>query len=139
MIRHASLLLGLILLSACQPAELPAHVVRVIDGDSLVVMIAGHQHDIRIPGINAPEIHAPCAAEKKLARLSRAYLQSLLSRSGNVHLRPKIPYLWQRDKYGRLLANIQLSDGRDVATELLRTGHALRWWPFMPKPTWCVS
>lgn len=88
-----------------------AQVARVIDGDSLV-LASGEQ--VRLIGVNAPEKWQP------LAQQAKAGLQTLLV-DGEVYL---LPGASGRDKYKRILANLFLSDGRNIEAVLLQQGLA---------------
>ena len=148
---RALMLFGLILLAACAPeyfprGEMPARVVRVIDGDSLMVTLDGRQEEVRLAGINAPEFAASCEAERRLARAARARLEALTAASPVVVLRPTLPWMWRRDAYRRLLARVRATSpahpglsGPDLGAVMVTGGHARHWWPFTPKPTWCPS
>ena len=153
-IRPGLVLPGLILLvalTACAPEYIPrgemtARVVRVIDGDSLLVTVDGRREEVRLAGIDTPELKAPCEAERRLARAARARLEALTAASPNVVLRPTVPRVWRRDRHGRLLARVRATSpahpglsGPDLGTVMVTGGHARHWWPFTPKPTWCPS
>lgn len=96
-------------------------VVRVIDGDTLIVERDGGEERVRLLGIDAPEVARdgqpgePCAAE------ATALTQELTDRAEvEVISDPSQP---DEDRYGRTLAYVE-ADGRDVSAELLRTGLA---------------
>lgn len=79
----------------------PARVVDVVDGDSLVMSVAGERVDVRLVGINAPE-HDECLgieSGENLARLVAGRRIGVVS-SGT-------------DQYGRTLA-IVTADGEPV-------------------------
>lgn len=97
-----------------------ADVVRVIDGDTVKMRVhvwLGTHVNVRIRGIDTPEIRTKCAKEKKRARQAKHFLEKLLS--GNVKLMNIT-----RGKYaGRVMADVQV-DGNDVAYEMIDKGHA---------------
>ena len=96
-------------------------IVRVVDGDTIVVRTGESRVSVRLLGIDTPELHrgaAECgarAARRSLARLapagSRVQLQTEPG-TGDTH-----------DRYGRLLAYV---DGRrgDLGERQLRAGAA---------------
>lgn len=89
-----------------------AIVVAVIDGDTLTAEIPGHDpFPVRIAGIDAPEIGQPFFDESldRLAELT-------VGRPVRLETFPK--FSWHRT-VAKITAN-----GKDVALELLRTGHA---------------
>ena len=53
-----ALLVGIPVATSCyaaDPYRLPGRVVRVVDGDTIVLEVAGAQHRINLAGIEAPE------------------------------------------------------------------------------------
>ena len=107
-----------LLLAGSAAAE---QVVRVKDGDSLVVSSAGREVDVRLAGIDAPELRQARGAE------ARAALESMVG-GREVTLQ-----LVGGDAYRRVVAHI-LVDGVDVNAELVRRG--LAWVPrqYSPEP-----
>lgn len=98
-----------------------AEVVRVIDGDSLVVRARiwlGQtvETHVRLAGVDAPELRGKCEEEKRKAEAARVALASLTQ--GAVRLRDI-----ETDKYGgRVLARIESTAHGDVATALVVQG-----------------
>ena len=142
--RMACLVILPLLLAACALEDPLARVVRVIDGDSLIVVTGGREEEIRLAGINAPEFAAPCEAERRLARAARAHLDALVGASPVVALRSPTIWWWRRDRYGRLVAHVRATSphhqglsGPDFGAVMVKAGHARYWWSFMPKPSWC--
>lgn len=104
------------------PGPIAAHVLRVIDGDSLLVEIKlwfGQTviEHVRIAGIDAPEMKGRCASEIEAARGARQYLAGLVG-GRDVELRDV-----RREKYGRALARVA-AGGVDVSTQMIDTGQA---------------
>jgi endonuclease YncB( thermonuclease family) len=104
------------------PGPVPARVIEVIDGDTLVVSARiwiGQEVEtlVRLAGVDAPEIRGGCRRERELARQARALIAARLS-SGGVVLRD-IHY----GKYaGRVVARVETEDGEDCAGLLLAAG-----------------
>jgi endonuclease YncB( thermonuclease family) len=98
---------------------MPATVDRVIDGDTVVVHLKFmpgkelHGEHVRIEGINAPELSQAGGAA------SRDYARTLLPVESAVTL-----VMARGDKYGRVLAKVILSDGRDFGDVMIAGGHA---------------
>jgi endonuclease YncB( thermonuclease family) len=91
-------------------------VVRVSDGDTIVVRKGIRQERIRLCGIDAPESTQPLGAQ------SKAYLQRLLGQGNNqVGIVPV-----ERDRYGRLVAEVFILETEEkfVQQEILATGMA---------------
>ncbi|NLS97593.1 MAG: hypothetical protein GXX96_36095 [Planctomycetaceae bacterium] len=106
----------MLLLPALAPAAEPftATVVRVKDGDTIVVLQGTTQTDIRLEGIDCPELHQAFSQRAKQAT-------SGLTQGKAVTVLPT-----GTDKYERTLANVTLPDGRNLNQELIRQGWA--WW-----------
>jgi endonuclease YncB( thermonuclease family) len=95
-----------------------ASVLRVIDGDTFVAdahVWPGEtvRVSVRIRGIDAPELHSRCAAERVAATQARAALAGLLG-SGPV----TISNIGGDKYYGRVLADVATGEG-DVAPRML--------------------
>lgn len=100
----------------------PAAVDRVYDGDTIVCHVlihpneGGELHDIhvRVEGINAPELNTALGKEAK------QFAETLLPVGEQVMLIAR-----KRDKYGRFLARITLSNGSDFGDKMIASGHAV--------------
>lgn len=100
-------------------------VVRVVDGDTLHLGIAdsaGEVTKVRLIGIDAPEMGGGERERMYYAEEATAFTKRLaLGRQATVYLDRQAG---SRDRYGRLLAYIQLPDGRFLNEELLSEGLA---------------
>ncbi len=94
-----------------------AHVVRVIDGDTLKLKDGRR---VRLLGINAPELGYDGERSQDGAEEARDWLSNRLT-DQSVELRYGPERL---DRYDRTLAWIYLPDGCLVNQELLSEGHA---------------
>lgn len=115
-IARISLLLTVILGSACSHAvhEFTGKVVGVADGDTVTVLRDRTQMRVRLDGIDCPESAQP------FGRRAKAFTAQLAF--GNVvTIRPR-----NKDRYGRIVAEIILPDGRNLNHELVQAGFA--WW-----------
>lgn len=95
----------------------PAVVLDVLDGDTIRVRMAGYEGPVRIVGIDTPEIEHPgkpagCFGEQAAAA-TRAWL---LGRTVAL-----VPAREQRDRYDRLLARVEPTDGPIAGRDLART------------------
>lgn len=94
----------------------------VIDGDTLHVTTptTGQRDRLRVVGIDTPETYpqAECGGTNATAAAKR------LIAPGTTVTARRDPTQGRRDSYGRLLAFIELPDGRDFGQVMLRTGHA---------------
>jgi micrococcal nuclease len=95
-------------------------VVRVIDGDTIIVNFNGRKERVRLIGINTPEINQPGKAGEPYGRKAADFMQRLL-RGKRVKL---VFDIGTRDKYGRLLAYVYLSEGTFVNAKLVSEGYA---------------
>lgn len=112
----AALLLAL--LAGChrlpRPGAPSGQVVRVLDGDTIEVLMGGRTVRVRLHGVDCPE------RGQAFGTAARRFTAELCFRR-TVGLRS-----YQTDRYGRLLADVVLPDGRVLNHELLRAG--LAWW-----------
>jgi micrococcal nuclease len=123
MIRRLRIAAALVLALAAPAA---AETLRVIDGDTIVH--AGKT--IRIMGLDAPEVHHRCPAEKALAERARLRLAELLTDGFTVQEHG-------RDRYGRVLAEVFDARGMNVASVLIQEGLARRYNGRGPRELWC--
>lgn len=96
-----------------------ARVLEVLDGDTFLaeaIVWPGHavRVNVRIRGIDAPEMKARCAAERLVAEKARDAL-AVLFHQGEV----AISNISGAKYYGRVLADVTTADGRAVAPLLL--------------------
>lgn len=123
-----------------------ATVVKVIDGDTLKVRVAGFPApfdpiDVRVWGIDTPEHRRPPAqaqCEVALGVKAAEFAQALIKPGVKVTVTYR---LGVNDKYGRLLGSVTLSDGRDYGG-LLIAKHLAR--PYgadgnLHKTAWCAD
>lgn len=102
----------LLILAPAVQAMLNGRVVRVIDGDTVVVLTeAATELRIRLAGIDAPEKGQP------FGQRARQFLSCLVA--GRV---VEISGA-SRDRYGRVLGTLW-ADGRDINAELVCAGMA---------------
>ncbi|HNP80176.1 MAG TPA: thermonuclease family protein [Nitrospira sp.] len=149
-----SCLLILLPTSACvaQPLHTsPLHLARespfiavtvhdCYDGDTCTVTLSdgslpavlGEHLPVRLAGIDTPERHSHCAAERELAHAARNFLRERLARATRIDL-----IFPQRDKYFRLLATLR-ADGQDLNAALLTAGLA-RPYAGGTKSPWCTA
>lgn len=115
--------------------QIPADVLRVIDGDSLEVSAHpwpgwAKEARVRVLGIDTPEKgwRASCEDEAHLADLATEAAEELLGERVVLVVKG-------RDSFGRILAHVVLEDGRDYGTEMMRLGLAL---PYAERERgWC--
>lgn len=115
--RSAVLVVFVLLLPAGAAARNDTNdVVRhVLDGDSVVL---ADQRQVRLIGINAPEFGKDGRPDEPLAVAARDRLRALVQ-GKTVKLQFETE---ERDRYGRWLAHVVLTDGTKVGEVLLRKG-----------------
>ncbi|HBT46706.1 MAG TPA: nuclease [Peptococcaceae bacterium] len=92
----------------------PARVTRVVDGDTIDVILAGGREErVRLIGVNAPESRGKVEPYGKEAS---AYAEKRLQ-GRNVYLEMDVG---ERDKYGRLLAYVWLEPPQAASEEEIR-------------------
>jgi micrococcal nuclease len=101
-----------------------AVVASITDGDTLrVVADLGFNsyvyHSIRIARLDAPELFTSDPLGREKGRTARAHLESICPPGTKCLIRT------DKDKqsFGRYIASITLSDGRDVAEQMVLAGH----------------
>ena len=111
-IGSAKLVLGLVVFS---PQPLPAsEVIRVVDGDSLIVKLNGVPQQVRLACVDAPEI-----GQYPYGRLAMNAFRGLLPADSAVTIYPI-----KKDRYGRTIGHVSTPGGVGVAEELVRRGLA---------------
>ena len=104
-----------------------SQVISVPDGDSFRCTLAncpgilGDRVRVRIAEIDTPEMAASSVQERNLAIRARGFLAKMIQEATVIRLSR-----CRRDKYFRILAAVEC-DGVDVASELIRHGHARRY------------
>jgi endonuclease YncB( thermonuclease family) len=90
--------------------------VKIIDGDTLDVLVGGADERVRLYGVDTPERGDPCFAEAagRLRQLAGTELR-LRKDARN------------RDRYGRLLRYVFLPNGTSVDALLIEEGLAVAW------------
>jgi micrococcal nuclease len=99
-----------------------AKVVRVIDGDTIVVQVGGREEHVRLIGIDTPETHKPGTPVECYGPEASAHMSELLPPGSEVRLERDRE---TRDVYGRLLAYVYRSnDDLFVELEMVQSGFA---------------
>lgn len=102
-----------------------AEVVRVIDGDTILVLAQPWpQHSVevyvRLRGIDAPETRSQCPSLREMAKTAQVMLQELIAGDRRIFLTDI-----EGDKFfGRVVADVYLSNGRNPAHDMIAAGLA---------------
>lgn len=81
--------------------------MKVVDGDTLRVLLNGKREYVRLLGIDAPEL-------KRGGEKARNFLAQLCPAGSIIYLE-----IFGRDRYGRLLAEVYTENGSNVNRVLL--------------------
>lgn len=103
-------------------AEGPFPVTRVVDGDTVRVLIDGQDTAVRLIGIDTPETVAPNRPVECAGPEASVYAEQLMS-GQEVYLELDATQ-GAYDTYGRVLAYVWLEDGVMVNLAMLETGLA---------------
>ncbi len=103
--------------------KIPAKLIRVVDGDTLLVSLDGKRERVRLIGIDSPESVKPESPVECYGEEAKAYLTSLLPRGSQIFLQYDRTQ-GKRDRFGRILAYVFTRDGENIAEEILRNGYA---------------
>lgn len=91
-------------------------VVRVVDGDTIVVRIDGEKVKVRLIGVDTPEsVHSDESKNTEEGEEAAEWLENLLDNT-QVYLEYDVS---KEDKYGRTLAYVYLNDGETMVNRLL--------------------
>jgi micrococcal nuclease len=96
-----------------------AEVIRVIDGDTAEMAVAGKEEGVRFIGVDTPESVAPGQPVECFGKKASRFTEQLIE-GEQVELRFGAE---RRDRYDRLLAYVYLGE-RFVNAELVRLGYA---------------
>ena len=97
-------------------------VVRVVDGDTVVVDVAGSDEHVRLLGIDTPESVDPRSPVECFGTEAAARTAALLPPGAEVRL---VRDVEARDRYARLLAYVyRIDDGSFVNLVLVEEGYA---------------
>ena len=91
-----------------------SEIIRVVDGDSIIVYLNGDPTQVRLACIDAPEI-----GQYPYGRLAMNTFRGLLPADSTVKITPV-----REDRYGRTIGHVMTPRGVDVAEELVSRGLA---------------
>ena len=115
---------------------LAARIVRIIDGDTLIVKVRiwldqEVETRVRLSGIDTPEIHGRCPEEKRMAQRARAFVEQIAG-SDEVFLHDV-----QYGKFARrVVARVSSARSLNFASTLVRSGLA-RPYDGKKRMSWC--
>ena len=129
-----SLVFVLVLISSPIYARQKTIVTRIIDGDVIQVIYGGVEKRVRLIGIDAPESRIDRKALKEanmsehdieaiveMGAKAKAFVISLIKRGNFITIEFDIQ---EKDRYGRLLCYVYLSNGKMLNEEIVKAGYA---------------
>lgn len=112
--------------------EYKAQVLRIIDGDTLVVNIdLGfdfwiHNEVIRLNGIDAPEVRTGDAVQKFFGTLAKKRVKEYLDNDGAGGEVTLMSKTFKKEKYGRVTADLKVQGQiRSLCATLVNEGYAV--------------
>ncbi len=124
----------LTLLTSPLHAQQTTTVTRIVDGDTLKVFFLEGEESIRLIGIDTPESRVNKKTKKDAKRSGQdietiiamgkratGYVESLVKPGDLITIEFDIQ---ERDKYGRLLGYVYLSNGKMLNEEIVKAGYA---------------
>ena len=115
-------------------AQETVKILRVVDGDTLKINYKGKQESIRLIGIDAPESGVNPRAKREAQRTGEdmktilamgkeatQFVNTLVKLGDKVSIEFDVE---KRDKYGRLLGYVYLSNGKMLNEEIVKSGYA---------------
>ncbi len=122
-----------------QKRSIKVHWIKCHDGDTCLFAIPslspvlGKTRDIRLRGIDTPEIQGKCPYEKQLAKEAKQFVISKLQNAKTVKLRSL-----SRGKYFRIIADVYVDkDKTSLSQQLLAKGLAYNYFGGT-KRSWCL-
>ena len=123
-----------ILLSLSLHAQHTITVTRIVDGDTLKVFYLGSEESIRLIGIDTPESRVNKKTKRDAERSGQdidtiiamgkratEYVKSLVEPGDLITIEFDAQ---ERDRYGRLLCYVYLSNGKMLNEEIVKAGYA---------------
>ena len=108
-----------------QSATDSAQVLRVIDGDTIVVTINSKTEKVRLIGVDTPETVDPRKQVQCFGKEASAFTKQLLTNQ-TITLESDITQE-NRDKYKRLLRYVYLPDGTNVNKKIIADGYGFEY------------
>ncbi|MHC4269770.1 MAG: thermonuclease family protein [Planctomycetota bacterium] len=115
-------------------AQQKTTVTRIIDGDILQALYGERENRIRLIGIDTPESRVNKKAKRdanmsekniktiiEMGRKAKKYVDGLVKRGDLITIEFDVQ---ERDKYGRLLCYVYLSNGKMLNEEIVNAGYA---------------
>lgn len=115
-----SLLPFLFFPSFSEASDFSGRVVAILDGDTIEVLHNRTTERIRLAGIDCPERKQPFGQRAKQATSAFSFGQHVTVHSAG------------KDRYGRTVGTVELTDGTNLNYELVRQGWCWWYWKYAP-------
>lgn len=99
-----------------------AQVIRVIDGDTIEVLLENKKEKVRVIGIDAPETVDPRQTVECFGKEASNFAKTFLD--GETGMLESDPTQADKDNYGRLLRYVFVNEGVDFGKLMLEQGYA---------------
>ncbi|MFA6005160.1 MAG: thermonuclease family protein [Patescibacteria group bacterium] len=97
-------------------------VTKVVDGDTIHVLIDGTKQTVRLIGVDTPEVVDPRKPVQCFGKEASARAKELLT--GKSVKLENDPTQGDKDKYGRLLRYVFMEDGTNFNKKMIEDGYA---------------
>lgn len=106
-------------------------VITVVDGDTIKVSYKNTKETVRLIGVDTPELHHPNKPVMYYAQEAYKFTKGMVeNRNVRLEFDENNSASHYRDKYGRLLAYVYLTDGTSLNAELIKQGYGLAYTKF---------
>ncbi len=135
LLKTLSFVFALVLLPSSSHAQQKTTVTRIIEGDIIQALYGGVEKRIRLIGIDTPESRVNWKAKKyanmsehdlktiiEMGTKAKAYVDGLVKRGDLITIEFDVQ---KKDKYGRLLGYVYLSNGKMLNEEIVKAGYAI--------------
>jgi len=125
----------LTLLASPLHAQQTTTVTRIVDGDTLKVFYLGNEENIRLIGIDTPESRVNKKTKKdaernkqdikiiiEMGKKATRYVKGLVKPGDLITIELDVQ---ERDRYGRILGYVYLSNGKMLNEEIVKAGYAM--------------
>jgi len=103
--------------------RIPVHLIRVVDGDTLLVFFNGKRERVRLIGIDSPESVKPEEEPECYGPEAKEALERFLQGEREIFLEFDETQ-GMRDRFGRILAYAFLPNGKQIGEMMIEKGYA---------------
>ncbi len=104
------------------------NVISVVDGDTIVVDMAGTKETVRLIGVDTPETKDPRKQVQCFGQAASEFTRNLIA--DNLVRLEADPINTNRDRYQRLLRYVYLPEGTFVNAEIIKQGYGFAYTSF---------